>query len=61
MTDIEVWKQKGFTFANRFPGEYDIWVNERTGQRLRRYEDGREWLSDLKTGEYALVEEDPKT
>jgi hypothetical protein len=57
--DIEHWKGEGFAFEKRFPGEYDLWVNRETMQRLRRYVDGREWLSDLKTGEYALVQDTP--
>ena len=59
MKDIEHWKQEGFTFEARFPGEYDLWVNHKTMQKLRRYVDGREWLSDLTTGEYALVQDTP--
>ena len=59
MKDIEHWKREGFAFEKRFPGEYDLWVNRETMQKLRRYVDGREWLSDLTTGEYALVEDTP--
>ena len=59
MKDIEHWKQEGFTFEARFPGEYDLWVNYKTMQKLRRYVDGREWISDLTTGEYALVQDTP--
>ena len=59
MKDIEHWKQEGFTFEARFTGEYDLWVNHKTMQKLRRYVDGREWLSDLTTGEYALVQDTP--
>ena len=57
MKDIEHWKRKGFTFAARFPNEYDLWMNRKTMQKLRRYVDGREWLSDLKTEEYALIQD----
>ena len=59
MKDIEHWKREGFAFEKRSPGEYDLWVNRETMQKLRRYVDGREWLSDLTTGEYALVEDTP--
>ena len=59
MKDIEHWKQEGFTFEARFTGEYDLWVNHKTMQKLRRYVDGREWISDLTTGEYALVQDTP--
>ena len=59
MKDIEHWKQEGFTFEARFTGEYDLWVNHKTMQQLRRYVDGREWISDLTTGEYALVQDTP--
>ena len=55
MKDIEYWKRKGFVFEARFHGEYDLWLNRETMQKLRRYVDGREFLSDLATGEYALV------
>jgi len=61
MKDIEHWKRVGFTFETRFPGEYDLWMNRETGQKLRRYVDEREWLSDLKTGEYKLVQDAPNT
>ena len=57
MKDIEHWKREGFVFEARFPGEYDLWANRQTFQKLRRYTDGREWLSNLKTGEYELVQE----
>ena len=55
MKDIKYWKREGFVFEARFPGEYDLWLNRKTMQKLRRYVDGREWLSDLATGEYTLV------
>ena len=61
MKDIEHWKREGFAFEARFPGEYDLWMNRETVQKLRRYVDEREWLSDLKTGEYALVQDAPNT
>ena len=54
---IEYWKSKGFQFEKRFPGEYDLWFNYETMQRLRRYADGREWLTNVTTGEYELVQE----
>lgn len=57
MKDIEYWKSQGFEFTARFPTEYDLWMNQKTMQKLRRYVDGREWLSDLTTGEYELVQE----
>jgi len=57
--DIEHWKREGFAFEARFPNEYDLWVNRKTMQKLRRYVGGREWLSDLTTGEYALVQDTP--
>ncbi len=59
MKDIEHWKRNGFAFEARFPNEYDLWVNPKTMQKLRRYVDGREWMSDLTTGEYALVQDTP--
>lgn len=60
MNSIEHWKAKGFSFEARFPGEYDLWVNTTTMQRLRRYVDGREWITDEKTGVYHLVEGEGK-
>ena len=59
MKDIEHWKREGFAFEARFPSEYDLWMNSETMQKLRRYVDEREWLSDLKTGEYTLVQDAP--
>jgi hypothetical protein len=58
MKDIEYWKNKGFRFKARFPGEYNLWINLETMQKLRRYCDGRELLSDIKTGEYKIVSSD---
>ena len=55
MTDIRHWKRAGFVFEARFPNEYDLWVNRETMQKLRRYVDGGEWLSDPTTGEYVLA------
>jgi len=55
--DIEHWKRKGFAFEARFPNEYDLWINRETMQNLRRYVGGREWLSNLTTGEYELVQD----
>lgn len=60
MKDINYWKREGFEFDARFPGEYDLWVNRKTMQKLRRYVDGRERLSDLTTGKYALVQDTPR-
>ena len=60
MEDINYWKKRGFQFSKRFPNEYDLWINKCTFQKLRRYCDGREWLSDLKTGKYVLVEDGEK-
>ena len=57
---IEYWKGEGFAFEARFPNEYDLWVNRETMQKLRRYCDGREWLSNLTTGEYELVQKPPQ-
>ena len=57
--DIEHWKREGFAFEARFPNEYDLWMNKETMQKLRRYTDGREWLSNLTTGKYELVQEMP--
>lgn len=57
MKDIEYWKKEGFAFEARFPPEYDLWVNRTTMQKLRRYVDNREFLSDKTTGEYKLVQE----
>ena len=59
MKDIEHWKREGFAFEARFPNEYDLWVNRKTMQKLRRYVDGQEWLSDMTTGEYAIVPDTP--
>ena len=55
MKSIEHWKQKGFEFEARFPDEYDLWINLDTMQKLRRYFNGREWLTSLTTGEYEPV------
>ena len=55
--DIEYWKRQGFAFELRFPNEYDLWVNHETLQKLRHYVDGRDWLSNPKTGEYELAPE----
>ena len=49
------WGREGFEFECRFPGEYDLWLNRKTYQYLRRYADGRDWLKDQTTGEYVLV------
>lgn len=57
MKDVEYWKSKGFAFEKRFPGEYDLWVNRETMQKLRRYVSGTEWLFNLTTGEYEVVPE----
>jgi len=57
MKEIEYWKGEGFVFEARFPAEYDLWINPKTMQKLRRYVDGRDWLSSLTTGEYAPVQE----
>lgn len=59
MRDIDHWKREGFAFEARFPTEYDLWVNRKTMQKLRRCVDGREWLSSLTTGEYELVQDTP--
>jgi hypothetical protein len=48
MKNIEHWKREGFAFEERFPTEYDLWFNKKITQSLRRYVDGREWLSHLK-------------
>ena len=58
MKDIEYWKKKGFVFEVRFPTEYDLWVNHETMQKLRRYVNGQEWISDLTTGEYIQIKEE---
>lgn len=58
MRDINYWKRNGFKFEARYPNEYDLWVNWKTMQKLRRYVDGKEWVSDH-TGEYELVEDEP--
>jgi len=50
MKDIDYWKNEGFVFEARFPNEYDLWVDRKTMRMLRRYCDGRERLSDPKTG-----------
>lgn len=57
MKDVEYWKSKGFAFEKRSLGEYDLWVNRVTMQRLRRYISGTEWLSNLDTGKYEVVPE----
>jgi hypothetical protein len=54
MHDIDYWKRLGFRFEARFPGEYDLWINSKTFQYLRRYVNGQEWLQDLNTGKYQL-------
>ncbi len=51
----EHWKSDGFVYEAMFTGEYELWINPATLQKLRRYCDGSEWLSDLKTGEYVKV------
>lgn len=60
MKSIEHWKEKGFSFEKRFPGEYELWVNRITMQRLRRYLDGSEWITREKTGVYHRVEGEGK-
>jgi hypothetical protein len=55
MHDIDYWKRLGFRFESRFPGEYDLWINSKTFQYLRRYVNGQEWLQDLNTGKYELA------
>ena len=57
MHDIDYWKRLGFRFDARFPGEYDLWINPKTLQHLRRDVNGKEWLQDLNTGKYELVED----
>jgi hypothetical protein len=59
MKDVEHWKREGFVFEARFPNEYDLWMNRGTMQKLRRYVDGRECLSDSTTGKYRLVQDAP--
>lgn len=58
MKSIEYWKQKGFVFDVYFKHEYEFWINPETLQTLRRYNDGRELLSNIKTGKYELVDLD---
>lgn len=55
MRDIEYWKKLGFEFDSRYVGEYDLWFNLKTMQRLRRCVDGQEMLTDSVTGKYKLV------
>lgn len=55
MKNYNYWKELGFRFDTRFPGEYDLWINPKTFQHLRRYSDGQEWLQNTTTGEYELV------
>lgn len=59
MKDVEHWKREGFVFEARFPNEYDLWMNRGTMQKLRRYVDGRECLSDSTTGRYRPVQDAP--
>ena len=58
MRDTQYWLQKGFRFGARFQDEYDLWVDPKTMQRLRRYINGDEWLTDLNTGEYKKLDKD---
>ena len=53
----DYWRQRGFRFEKRFPGEYDVWRHPGTLQHLRLYDDGSQWLQDAQTGEYKLVEQ----
>jgi hypothetical protein len=52
--DIQYWLKQGFVFSKRFPNEYDLWVNQTTMRKLRRYVDGSEWLTN-ETGEYKKI------
>jgi hypothetical protein len=54
--DMEEWTLKGFRYAASFSDEYDLWMNTATMQNLRRYKDGRVWVTNPKTGEYKKVE-----
>lgn len=55
MKPLTFWAARGFVFEAHFPKEYDLYRNPVTGQKLRRYFAGYEWLSDLRTGEYKLI------
>lgn len=55
MTPIQYWQERGFHLLQTFPDEYELWICDSSGQKLRRYENGREWLTDLHTGEYYQV------
>ena len=60
MFSIEYWKHRGFHFYKRFPNEYDLWIKYSNMQKLRRYVNGQEWISDLTTGEYVLILDTPE-
>ena len=42
----------GFTLEATFQGEYDLYMNRETGQKIRVYTNGDQRTSSLKTGEY---------
>lgn len=50
--DMEEWALKGFQYDITFPDEYALWINPATMQSLRRYKDGRVWVTNPETGEY---------
>ena len=54
--DMEEWALKGFQYDTTFHDEYDLWTNPETMQGLRRYTDGRVCVTNLKTGEYQMLE-----
>ena len=60
MFSIEYWKHRAFHFCQRFPNEYDLWIKYHNMQKLRRYVNGQEWISDLTTGEYVLILDTPE-
>jgi len=55
MPSIEAWKKKGYTEEHVFPGEYTLLMNPTTFDRVRVYENGQVWMTDLKTGMYNLI------
>ena len=53
---VEYWRKKGFEFEARFP-EYELWVDMEEMQYLRLYRDGRERITDKRTGMYRPVDD----
>ena len=53
---VEYWKENGFEFEAVFP-EYELWMHREMMQYLRLYTDGRERITDKRTGMYRPVDE----